>query len=199
MNSASLRKVLYPVETAMYLVILLIGIFDYFGYVSFYSNVQAKTVAINAGLAICLVYLPLLAELVTKKKISPFIDFVIGVDLIFSIVAGETFQLYLTLTWWDKFLHFFASAEFALLGYVLAETSLKKLAQGSGKTMLLSLVFAFFFAVACEAIWEVCEFGVDSLAGTNMQKYLPPSYYESVSGSDSTLGISADELFAFYS
>ena len=199
MNSASLRKVLYPVETVMYLVILLIGIFDYFGYVSFYSNVQAKTVAINAGFAICLVYLPLLAELVTKKKISPFIDFVIGVDLIFSIVAGETFQLYLTLTWWDKFLHFFASAEFALLGYVLAETSLKKLAQGSGKTMLLSLVFAFFFAVACEAIWEVCEFGVDSLAGTNMQKYLPPSYYESVSGSDSTLGISADELFAFYS
>ncbi len=198
MNAVSLRKVLYPIEIIMFLVILMLGVFDYLGYMTIYSTVQAKTVMINACFALCIVFIPLILEAFTKKKVSSFLDILICVDLIFSVVLGEACQLYLTLTWWDKMLHVFASAESALLGYVLAKPALNKLAPNSTKTALYAVIFAFFFAIAGQTIWEVIEFACDAIAGTNMQKYLPPEYYYSINA-DGSLGITVEELIAFYS
>ncbi len=199
MNKISLRKVLYPIETVLYAFLLVIGVLDYFGYMDFYSSVQAKTVAINAGFALFLIFVPLIIEVISKRKLSSFIDIVVCVDLLFSVVAGEALQLYLRLTWWDKFLHFFATAEFALLGYDLAKTMLKEQAPDATKSVMMSVVFAFFFSVAVEAIWEICEFACDCIAGTNMQKYLPPSYYDLIDSSDRSLSLSVEAIAEFFS
>ena len=201
MTTATLRKILYPIEFILYFVLFVLSMMNIFGDVNIYSYVQAKTVAINAGAGCIAVFIPLIIELITKKKLSPFIDILIFVDLFVSIFLGEGCQFYLNFVGWDKFLHFFGTAEFALLGYVIAKYALNRLQPDESKSrtkIILSVVFALFFSVACEAMWEICEFTCDSLMGTNMQKYIPDYMYDLV-GTDGTLGLTADEIVAFFS
>ncbi len=198
MNTKTLRKVMYPIETVIYLTLFIIAMLNIFGDVNIYSYTQAKTVAINAGVGVIAVYAPLIVEAFLKRKLSPFIDIIVCVDLFASILLGEGCQVYLNFVGWDKLLHFFGTAELALLGSVLAKSFLSKNAPSAKKTVMMSVIFAFFFSVACEAMWEIYEFACDSLMGTNMQKYLPEEYYDLI-GVDGTLGVTADDLAAFFS
>ncbi len=201
MTTATLRKILYPIEFILYFVLFILSMMNIFGNVNIYSYVQAKTVAINAGAGCIAVFAPLIIELITKKKFSAFVDILVCVDLFFSIFLGEGCQVYLNFVGWDKILHFFGTAEFALLGYVIAKYALNKLQPDESKSrtkIILSIVFALFFSVACEAMWEIYEFTCDSLMGTNMQKYVPDYMYDLI-GVDGTLGLSTDDLVAFFS
>ncbi len=192
---------MYPIEFVVYLVIFIISMMNIFGDVNIYSLTQAKTVAINSGAALIAIFAPLIVELITKKKLSPFIDFVVAVALFLAIFLGEACQCYLNVSGWDKMLHFFATAAIAVFGYVVAKNSLNKLHPEEDKSrskIIMSLVFAFFFAVALESMWEIYEFTMDSLTGTNMQKYLPGAFYDSITA-DGTLSLTADEIIAFFS
>lgn len=87
-----------------------------------------------------------------------------------SLFLGEVRGYYLRYWWWDAVLHTGSGLLLGLVGfllvYVLNQTERIELHM---KPSFIAL-FAFVFAMAMGCIWEIFEFGMDSLLGLNMQK-----------------------------
>lgn len=92
-----------------------------------------------------------------------------------AIYLGEVRSFYYRVPHWDTILHFFSGAMLGAVGFLLV-----RLLSDAGRhqtTLSPELVafFAFCFAVTCGVVWEIYEFTVDGLAGTNMQKVVTDS------------------------
>lgn len=87
-----------------------------------------------------------------------------------ALFLGEFHSYYLRYWWWDIALHSVSGLLLGIVGfllvYVLNESRRIDLHMRAGFVAL----FAFAFAVAAGAVWEVFEFTVDQLLGTQMQK-----------------------------
>jgi hypothetical protein len=99
---------------------------------------------------------------------------VVAVLFIFAtLFLGEVRDYYERYWWWDMTLHTTSGLLLGMLGfmivYVLNENRLVDLHMRPAFVAL----FAFFFAVALGAIWEIFEFAMDENFGTNMQPATP--------------------------
>jgi len=85
-----------------------------------------------------------------------------------TIFLGEVFDFYEKFWWWDIAMHGGSAIGFGLIGFVL----IFMMFQGDKFAAPPSAIafFAFCFAVAIGATWEIFEFGMDQLFGLNMQK-----------------------------
>ncbi|TDL77709.1 hypothetical protein E2L08_13050 [Palleronia sediminis] len=84
-----------------------------------------------------------------------------------TLLLGEALQTYEELPWWDIALHGSAGTVLAAVGMALA---LLPTAGATPRTGLWILsVLAFGFAMMVGAMWEVLEFTLDTLFGTNAQ------------------------------
>lgn len=87
-----------------------------------------------------------------------------------AIFLGEVFDFYYLVPFWDTLLHSFSAVMLSLLGITIVDVLNR-----SGKISVslspgFTAVFAFCFAVALGALWEIYEYSVDTLLGLNMQK-----------------------------
>lgn len=87
-----------------------------------------------------------------------------------AIYLGEVRSFYYRFEFWDSVLHFFSGAMLGVIGFQLVH--LLNAAERHQVTLSPAFVafFAFCFAVTCGAVWEIYEFTIDGLFGTNMQK-----------------------------
>lgn len=87
-----------------------------------------------------------------------------------SFYLGEVQDFYFRYWWWDIALHASAGLLMGILGfllvYILNESKRVELHMTPG----FIAFFAFIFAVAIGAIWEIFEFTMDQVFGTVMQK-----------------------------
>ncbi|WP_375186443.1 hypothetical protein [Pseudooceanicola sp.] len=85
-----------------------------------------------------------------------------------TIFLGEVFDFYNRFWWWDVIMHGGSAIGFGLIGFVLVFMMF----QGDKFAAPPSAIafFAFCFALAIGAMWEIFEFGMDQLLGLNMQK-----------------------------
>jgi hypothetical protein len=87
-----------------------------------------------------------------------------------ALFLGEIRGYYARFWWWDVVLHtssgFLVGVAGFLLVYVLNQHERIELHMKPGFVAL----FSFAFAMAVGAVWEVFEFGMDSVFGLNMQK-----------------------------
>ncbi|WP_407496606.1 hypothetical protein [Pseudooceanicola sp. MF1-13] len=85
-----------------------------------------------------------------------------------TIFLGEVADFYNRFWWWDIAMHGGSAIGFGLIGFVLVFMMF----QGDRFAAPPSAVafFAFCFALAIGAMWEVFEFTMDELFGFNMQK-----------------------------
>ena len=85
-----------------------------------------------------------------------------------TIFLGEVFDFYNRFWWWDIAMHGGSAIGFGLTGFVLVFMMF----QGDRFAAPPSAIafFAFCFALAIGAMWEVFEFTMDQLFGLNMQK-----------------------------
>ncbi|HML51945.1 MAG TPA: hypothetical protein PKD84_11155 [Propionicimonas sp.] len=88
-----------------------------------------------------------------------------------AIYLGEVRDFYYRFAFWDDVLHFFSGMMLAALGFFLV----RLLSDSEHRHVVLSpgfvAFFAFAFAVASGAVWEIYEFTIDGIFDTNMQKY----------------------------
>lgn len=85
-----------------------------------------------------------------------------------SLVLGEAFSFYEKFWWWDLVLHSVSALGFGFVGMII----LIALFRGNklkASPIVISM-FAFSFAMAIGAIWEIFEFMMDQTLGINMQK-----------------------------
>lgn len=101
-------------------------------------------------------------------------DILVSIDIFAGVLLGEALTFYYRFPGIDKFYHFYATAQIALAGFLIPRHFLLK------KTIALSLVFAFFFALAVEAMWEIYEFSFDRISESNMQKYVADEIYVAI-------------------
>jgi hypothetical protein len=93
--------------------------------------------------------------------------------LLFSFAAlflGEVRSYYQRIWWWDIALHASSGLLLGILGFLLVYILNESRRVDIHMRPRFVALFAFLFAVAVGAIWEIFEFGMDRLAGTTMQK-----------------------------
>lgn len=87
-----------------------------------------------------------------------------------ALFLGEVKSYYDRIWWWDMALHATSGLLMGVLGfllvYILNESKRIQLAM----TPHFIAFFAFLFAVAVGALWEIFEFSMDRIFGTHMQK-----------------------------
>lgn len=87
-----------------------------------------------------------------------------------AIFLGEIRSYYERWWWWDIVLHTSSGLLLGIFGFLLVYVlNENKQAQINMRPRFVAL-FAFLFAIATGALWEIFEFSADKLLGTNMQK-----------------------------
>lgn len=85
-----------------------------------------------------------------------------------TVFLGEVFDFYEKFWWWDIAMHGGSAMGFGLIGFILVFMMF----QGDRYAAPPSAIafFAFCFALAIGAMWEIFEFAMDQSFGLNMQK-----------------------------
>lgn len=122
------------------------------------------------GLAVML--LPTVIERKWRLGITNLIHILYYVFLYCAVFLGEVFEFYYLIPCWDSILHFFSGAMLGALGFILVDLLNRNEKVRVSLSPLFVAVFAFCFALAAGAVWEIYEFTGDSLLGLNMQKCL---------------------------
>jgi hypothetical protein len=121
-----------------------------------------------AASALLLSYVPRLIERNYRIDLPIEYEVVLVLFVYAAIFLGEAESFYFRFWWWDLMLH-------ALSGVILAFAAFLVLyilymqQRLSAKPLILSL-FAFSFSLAIGTLWEIFEFSMDEIFGTNMQK-----------------------------
>lgn len=115
-------------------------------------------------------FVPMLFRRKMEMEIPAEFHFTAVIFIFASFYLGEVQDFYQRLWWWDIALHTTAGLLMGILGfllvYVLNESKRVELNMTSG----FIAFFAFTFALAIGSVWEVFEFSMDQIFGTNMQK-----------------------------
>ena len=97
---------------------------------------------------------------------------VYAIFLFCAIYLGEVRAFYYLFPQWDAVLHTFSGAALGALGLSLIGFLNRSEAVTFSLSPAFLAIFAFCFAVALGAVWEIFEFAADSILGTNMQKFM---------------------------
>ena len=107
---------------------------------------------------------PKILELLFRCKIDLPV-YLFGLFYAIGPMLGQCYNLYYTVSWWDKMLHISGGVMFAFLGLFLFEKYVGK----DKKKMVITAVFALCFSIAIAVLWEFSEFGADTFLGMDMQ------------------------------
>jgi len=112
-----------------------------------------------------------------ENKHSVFIPHIISttsvVFIFCAIYLGSAADFYNAFWWWDDMLHMLSGTILGLVGFVLIYYL------NSRFSMRLSPIFvalfALTFAVFMGVIWEIFEFTMDAISGSNTQRWAEPA------------------------
>ncbi|MBQ9162431.1 MAG: hypothetical protein IJX74_04055 [Clostridia bacterium] len=88
-----------------------------------------------------------------------------------AIYLGEIHNFYYVIPYWDTVLHAFSGGMLGALGFIFVDILNKDKKVRVSLTPFFIAVFAFSFALAVGALWEIYEFSFDALLGLNLQKH----------------------------
>jgi uncharacterized membrane protein YjdF len=90
-----------------------------------------------------------------------------------TLYLGEVRGYYERFWWWDAVLHTTSGLLLGALGFMVVYVLNEDRSVDLHMRPSFVALFAFFFAVALGAVWEIFEFAMDELFGTNMQPATP--------------------------
>ncbi|NPE26861.1 hypothetical protein HNV12_02570 [Methanococcoides sp. SA1] len=126
------------------------------------------TVLFVTSLVFLLTFLPSLFEKRYRIDIPVEFEILVVVFVYASLFLGEVGNFYLRFWWWDILLHGISAVGFGFVGFMILFILYKR-GKVQARPMWIA-IFSFCFAVAIGAVWEIFEFGMDSVFGMNMQK-----------------------------
>ena len=121
--------------------------------------------------AILVMFLPSALERRFRLEIPNYMVVLYFAFLYCAVYLGEVRNFYYAVPHWETILHGFSGAMLGALGFVLVNL----LNDAPNVKMSLSpgfvAFFAFCFALACGAVWEIYEYLMDGLLHMNMQHF----------------------------
>ena len=124
---------------------------------------------VQSGLMFVFTFFPGYIEKKGNVDIPNFMEIIFVVFCLCHFILGEISDFYIKVPHWDSILHTISGSMFAILAF-----SLIGLLNDSKKVSLSPIfvaLFALSFSMAVGACWEIVEFGVDCIFGTNMQRF----------------------------
>eukprot|EP00798_Chlamydomonas_sp_ICE-L_P010996 gene10996-18992_t len=96
----------------------------------------------------------------------PFVVIIV-VFIVASLIPGEVFDMYSRIWWWDHALHGLSAVLLGMIGFLF----IYMLFDGDKFAAPPSAIafLAFTFALGIGAVWEIFEYTMDVVFGTNMQ------------------------------
>lgn len=89
-----------------------------------------------------------------------------------GFVLGDVFDFYKKIPVWDSILHVFSGIILAYVGFVLIDYFVKRDSINLSMGHMYICVSVVLFSLALGAIWEIGEYLVDDIFGTNNQQYM---------------------------
>jgi len=127
-------------------------------------------VAVESILILMITFLPLLLGRRFQVKIPPEFELLAILFVFASLFLGEVHDYYTRYWWWDLVLHASAGLLLGILGFLLVYVLNEKDDVHVNLTPGFMGFFAFTFAMAFGALWEIFEFTMDQMFGMQMQK-----------------------------
>jgi len=119
--------------------------------------------------AIFVLYWPDIIKKITGCAASDLMIAIYAGFVFAGLFLGTALDFYAIFIYYDFFLHFFSGIILGILGFAIIDYSHRRKSREMSPP--LATVFAFCFSMACGKIWEVYEFTLDSLLGTNTQRW----------------------------
>lgn len=160
------------------------------------ADAKAILIIIESLASIVIPFLFPLVEKIFKIKIGNPIYIITLAFLFMSVTLGETLNFYENIHNWDKLLHISSGFLITFAGYTFIINSLKDLP--NNKRVSLGICFSVFFALAFLMCWEIIEFTVDNICGTNMQKFIPELFLNGGGNSFIPLEGTQEEIANFF-
>jgi hypothetical protein len=127
-------------------------------------------VAAESIMILLITFLPLLLGHRFQVRIPPEFELLAILFVFASLFLGEVHDYYTRYWWWDLVLHAGAGLLLGILGFLLVYVLNEKENVHVSLTPGFMGFFAFTFAMAFGALWEIFEFMMDQLFGLSMQK-----------------------------
>lgn len=146
---------------------------------SFFVTGDLETAGL-VTIGLVLSFLPQLIERRFDVDLPIFYELVIVAFIFFSLFIGEFLDAYDNYWWWDKALH---ASSGIILGYVgfMALFVLKLTGRINVNPGVIAFL-TFSVAMAAAGVWEIIEFGADSLFGLTMQHGLQDTMIDMILG-----------------
>ena len=128
---------------------------------------------VNAFLVVAIMAITLSPAAIGRRfrvNIPPEFQVLAVVFVFASLFLGEIQSYYARIWWWDIALHTSSGLLMGILGFLLVYVLNESKHVDVHMRPRFVAMFAFLFAVTVGTLWEVFEFSMDQLAGTNMQK-----------------------------
>ncbi|CCX42770.1 putative uncharacterized protein [Clostridium sp. CAG:1024] len=122
-------------------------------------------------LGLVVMFLPALLEKRLRITVPNYIYVMYFIFLYCAIYLGEVRSFFYVIPQWDTFLHGFSAMMLGSLGFSLVSILNDSKRTHVQLSPLFVGLFAFCFAIAMGALWEIYEFSFDGLLGMNMQKF----------------------------
>ncbi len=159
-----MKKVVKTIYQAISIIIIITLL-----YAIFQATLQRNwTIIFTCILTLILVVSPYVFSKQRRIKLPTEIELIIVLFIYASLFLGEVHNFYQAFWWWDILLHTFSAIIFGFVGFTILYFMYNK-QKIVGKPWAIA-IFAFTFAIAIGAIWEIFEFSMDSFFGLNMQK-----------------------------
>ena len=126
---------------------------------------------IQCCLGLLVIGLPSLIERKRSLELPNYMSILYFLFLYCAIYLGEVRNFYYLVPHWDTILHAFSGAMLGALGFTLVRILNDSEKVRVTLSPLFICLFAFCFALAVGALWEIYEFGGDAMFGLNMQKF----------------------------
>ncbi len=122
-------------------------------------------------LGLIVIGLPRALEKKWSFELPNYMTILYFIFLYCAIYLGEVRNFYYLIPHWDAILHGFSGAMLGAFGFSLVSILNESERTKVNLSPAFVALFAFCFALAAGAVWEIYEFCGDSLFGLNMQKF----------------------------
>ena len=126
----------------------------------------------NLALSVFTLMLVFLPSVLDKKISVDYPNFIITQVVIYlylSALLGSLMNYFEQYWWWDLFVHLLLGLIVGSIGFLLVLELTRHRPESARLSSGMLVIFAFAFSVAIGTIWEIVEFTIDSLFGTNLQ------------------------------
>lgn len=126
---------------------------------------------LQCSMGLAVMFLPTILSRKWNIVVPGTITVLYYVFLYCAIFLGEVFEFFYLIPHWDTILHAFSGAMLSALGFVLVDILNRDSHVKVSMSPFFVSLFAFCFALAMGAVWEIYEYSFDALLGLNMQKH----------------------------